>query len=68
MIDPWDRATECAQALEVCTDAEQRFVLVNLRDLWINIGNERAAGMTDWADLAQDVAAIHDHAVAMQAH
>jgi hypothetical protein len=63
MIDPWDKAAECDLALEFCADAERRFILVNLRELWIHIGNERAAGMTDWVDIAAEVTAIHDRAV-----
>jgi hypothetical protein len=59
MIDPWDKAAECDRALETCSDEGRMLVLVNLRELWIAIGNERAGGMADWGEHAEQAAEIH---------
>jgi hypothetical protein len=39
MVDPWERASACAQAAEAAIDQE-RSVFTNLRDLWIALANE----------------------------
>jgi hypothetical protein len=47
-IDPWERAAECARAIQETVDQQRRAILVNLRELWISLANERDV-MTDEA-------------------
>lgn len=47
-IDPWERAAECTRAIQGTTDQQRRAALVNLRELWISLANERDV-MTDEA-------------------
>ena len=59
MIDPWEKAAECEQAIRACADAERKLILENLRDLWVSIGNEKAVGMSDWGTQAALAAELH---------
>jgi len=59
MIDPWEKAEECQRALNVCPDLAKRSVLRELRQLWISIGNQKAAGATDWYVQVTDIAKLH---------
>ena len=55
-MDPWQRAVECARALESTNDPEQRLTLAHLQRIWITLGNEQTF-MTK-AELAEEVRAI----------
>jgi hypothetical protein len=59
MIDPWKKAEECERALATCTDKERRRVLTNLHELWIAVGNEKAAGTSTWQSNAEYAAKVH---------
>jgi hypothetical protein len=60
MIDPWKKAEECEQALAKYTDQEQRQVLINLQELWIAVGNEKAAGTPTWQNNLEYAAKLHN--------
>jgi hypothetical protein len=60
MIDPWKKAAECERALATCADKERRRVLANLQELWIAVGNEKAAGISTWQGNAEYAARVHD--------
>ena len=55
-MDPWQRAVECARALENTNDPEQRLTLAHLQRIWITLGNEQTF-MTK-AEVAEEVRAI----------
>jgi len=40
-VDPWEKAAECAQAIEATDDPNRREMLTHLRDLWVTMANER---------------------------
>jgi hypothetical protein len=40
-IDPWEKAAECARAIQRTVDPHRRAVLTNLQKLWIALANER---------------------------
>jgi hypothetical protein len=40
-IDPWEKAAECARAIQRTIDPHRRTVLTNLQKLWIALANER---------------------------
>jgi hypothetical protein len=39
--DPWEKAAECARAIESTADRQDQAVLTSLRDLWISLANAR---------------------------
>jgi hypothetical protein len=45
-IDPWERAADCARAIQDTTDQQRSAILANLRELWLSLANERHV-MTD---------------------
>jgi hypothetical protein len=57
-IDPWEKAAECGRALTVC-DPDRISTLTSLRDLWLELGNQVAAGMADWHRHAEKIDKIH---------
>jgi hypothetical protein len=66
VIDPLEKAAECARALECAgIDSDRRMLLIQLRDYWISLANERAMGLPDWEALADKVINIHSDAVAL---
>jgi hypothetical protein len=40
MLDPWEKASDCARAAEAAIDPQQRSIFTHLRDLWIALANE----------------------------
>jgi len=40
-IDPWEKAAECARAIQGSIDPHRRAVLTNLQTLWIALANQR---------------------------
>jgi hypothetical protein len=40
-VDPWEKAAECARAIEISIDPHQKAVLINLQQMWIGLGNQR---------------------------
>jgi len=59
MIDPLARAAECERAIKACTDPEDLPVLTNLRELWLTIESQRAAGLADWEAQAAHIEKLH---------
>jgi hypothetical protein len=59
IIDPWEKAAECDRAIRVCTDRKRRPRLISLRRQWIAVGNEKASGMIDWHDHAEEIDELH---------
>jgi hypothetical protein len=57
-IDPWEKAAECDRAIRAC-DADRILAIMNLKALWLALGNEMAAGMPDWRDHAKNIDKIH---------
>jgi len=68
MIDPWEKAEECQQAINVCPDLAKRCVLENLRALWIQIGNQKSAGATDWYVQVTDIIKLHTDVLGPQSN
>jgi len=40
-IDPWEKAAECARAIQISTDPHKKDVLTNLQQMWIALANQR---------------------------
>jgi hypothetical protein len=47
MIDPWKKAAECEREIASCQDLTKRCVLENLRQLWLDIPEDRTKGRPD---------------------
>jgi hypothetical protein len=45
-VDPWEKAAECARAIQCSTDPHHKAVLHNVQHMWIALGNELSL-MTD---------------------
>jgi hypothetical protein len=59
-IDPWERAAECARAIQETVDQQRRAILVKLRELWISLANERdVIGDEAFALDAETVGRLH---------
>ncbi len=41
VVDPWEKAAECARAIQATIDPHRRAILTNLQKLWIALANER---------------------------
>jgi hypothetical protein len=41
-VDPWEKAAECARAIECSTDPHQKAILHNVQHMWMALGNERS--------------------------
>jgi len=52
-VDPFEKAADCERSLHKSQEPERRLVLSKLRDLWIDIGNQRSV-MND-EELASDI-------------
>jgi hypothetical protein len=66
LVNPWDKAAECARAIKVTADPERRVVLHSLRILWIALGNKQAC--SEGAELAGQLSTITQiHAELMSA-
>jgi hypothetical protein len=60
--DPWQRATECAEAIQKTFDPDRRIALAYLRKLWVVLDNQRTF-MTQ-RQLAEQIESIGEiHAV-----
>jgi hypothetical protein len=55
-VDPWEKAAECARAMEAAGDPTRLEMLTWLRELWINLANEHQ--LLDASELAKQIAAI----------
>ena len=40
--DPWEKAAECARAIEISIDPHRKDVLANLQQMWITLANQRS--------------------------
>jgi len=40
-IDPWEKAAECARAIELSMDPHEKTVLSNMQQVWIALANRR---------------------------
>jgi hypothetical protein len=40
-VDPWEKAAECARAIQISIDPHRKAVLINLQQMWIGLGNKR---------------------------
>lgn len=40
-VDPWEKAAECARAIQMSFDPHRKAVLHNLQQMWIALANER---------------------------
>jgi hypothetical protein len=40
-VDPWEKAAECARAIQISVDPHRKAVLINLQQMWIALGNQR---------------------------
>jgi hypothetical protein len=54
--DLWDKAAECARAIEATRDPFQREILTHLQTLWTNLANESQVVGRD--QLAEEIATI----------
>jgi hypothetical protein len=59
MIDPWRKVVECDRAINNCIDPERKPILINLRELWIAIADEKAKDLPDWHDQAKNIDQLH---------
>jgi hypothetical protein len=42
-VDPWEKAADCERSKQSAIDPQRRAIFERLRDLWIALGNKRAA-------------------------
>ena len=54
--DPWQRATECAEAIQRTFDPDRRLALAHLQQLWIVLGDQKTF-MTQ-RELAEEIDSI----------
>jgi hypothetical protein len=40
-VDPWEKAAECARAIQISIDPHRKAVLTNLEQMWIALANQR---------------------------
>jgi hypothetical protein len=40
-VDPWEKAAECARAIQISIDPHRKAVLINLQHMWMGLGNQR---------------------------
>ena len=40
-VDPWEKAAECARAIQISIDPHRKAALTNLQHMWIGLGNQR---------------------------
>jgi hypothetical protein len=40
-VDPWEKAAECARAIQISLDPHPKAVLTNLQQMWIALADER---------------------------
>jgi len=52
-VDPWEKAAECARAIQISMDPHRKAVLINLQQMWIGLGNQRDLLTQD--ELAREV-------------
>jgi hypothetical protein len=56
----WEKAAECARAIEATNDSRKREMLTHLRTLWINLANEsRLLGTPGLAEQIATIGRIH---------
>jgi hypothetical protein len=40
-VDPWEKAAECARAIQLSLDPHRKEALVNVQQMWVGLANER---------------------------
>jgi hypothetical protein len=56
--DPWQRAAECAKAIQKTIDPDRRLALAHLQELWVTLGDEKTF-MTQ-RQLAEEIESINE--------
>jgi hypothetical protein len=41
-VDPWEKAAECARAIQISHDPHRKAVLNNLQQMWVALATERS--------------------------
>jgi hypothetical protein len=65
-IDPWEKAAECARAVEISLDPHHKAELTVLQHMWMALGNERSFLTAE--ELAQQIETIGRLHVRMAGH
>ena len=55
-VDPWEKAAECARAIQIELDPHPKAVLTNLQQMWIALADERRFLTSE--ELAREMKAI----------
>ena len=55
-VDPWEKAADCARAIEISIDPVRKAVLGNLQQMWMALGNRR--NFLNQDELAREVEKI----------
>jgi hypothetical protein len=55
-VEPWEKAAECARAIQATVDPQRRAVLANLQTLWIALANQ--SGWMSAEQLAREAETI----------
>lgn len=55
-VDPWEKAAECARAIDICLDPNRKAALSNLKHMWMALANQR--NFLTQEELAREVEAI----------
>ena len=59
-VDPWEKAAECARAIEISLDPLRKAVLSDLQHMWIALGNQRNFLTQDeLAEEAEKIGRLH---------
>jgi len=54
--DPWQRATECAEAIQKTFDPDRRLALAHLQGLWVTLSDEK--NFMTQRELAEEIESI----------
>jgi hypothetical protein len=59
-IDPWEKAAECARAIQINVDPHRKDVLTNLQQMWIVFANQSSTlTHADRAREAESIGRLH---------
>jgi hypothetical protein len=65
-VDPWEKAAECARAIQCSTDPHQKAILHNVQHMWMALGNERnLLTAEEMASEAEKIGRLHIESMRM---
>ena len=65
-IDPWEKAAECARAIQISLDPHHKNILSNIQQMWVALARQRNSLSAE--DLAKEIESIGRLHVKMTRH